>query len=89
MYAATGNQEIKERLDYVLNELEDCQEASWDGYLCGVPGGKNMWEEISHGNIRASRFDLNGKWVPLYIKYMQDSETPISKQEVEKQKKCW
>lgn len=66
MYAATGNQEIKERLDYVLNELEDCQEASGDGYLCGVPGGKNMWEEISHGNIRASRFDLNGKWVPLY-----------------------
>ncbi len=66
MYAATGNQEIKERLDYMLDELEDCQEASGDGYLCGVPGGRNMWEEISHGDIRASRFDLNGKWVPLY-----------------------
>ena len=66
MYAATDNQEIKERLDYMLDELEDCQEASRDGYLCGVPGGRNMWEEISHGDIRASRFDLNGKWVPLY-----------------------
>ncbi len=66
MYAATDNQEIKERLDYMLDELEDCQEASRDGYLCGVPGGRNMWEEISHGDIRASRFDLNEKWVPLY-----------------------
>lgn len=66
MYAATGNAEIKARLDYVLDELQICQEAAGDGYLCGVPGGRAMWEEIARGDIRASRFDLNGKWVPLY-----------------------
>ena len=66
MYAATGNSEIKTRLDYMLDELQTCQEAAGDGYLCGVPGGRAMWEEIARGNIRASRFDLNGKWVPLY-----------------------
>ncbi len=66
MYAATGDTEIKARLDYMLDELQTCQEAAGDGYLCGVPGGRAMWEEIARGNIRASRFDLNGKWVPLY-----------------------
>ena len=66
MYAATGNSEIKTRLDYMLDELQACQEAAGDGYLCGVPGGRAMWEEIARGDIRAGRFDLNGKWVPLY-----------------------
>lgn len=66
MYAATGNSEIKTRLDYMLDELQACQEAAGDGYLCGVPGGRTMWEEIARGDIRAGRFDLNGKWVPLY-----------------------
>ena len=66
MYAATGNQEIKRRLDYVLSELKACQDASGDGYLCGVPGGKSMWKEISEGKIEAGGFDLNKKWVPLY-----------------------
>lgn len=66
MYAATGNLEIKRRLDYVLSELKTCQDASGDGYLCGVPGGKSMWKDISEGKIEAAGFDLNKKWVPLY-----------------------
>lgn len=66
MYAATGNAQIKERLDYMLSELKACQDAAGNGYLCGVPGGKAMWEEIAKGNIRASSFGLNDKWVPLY-----------------------
>lgn len=66
MYAATGNKEIKARLDYMLSELKRCQDATGDGYLCGVPGGRKIWKEIEEGNIRASGFDLNGSWVPLY-----------------------
>ncbi|WP_321335148.1 glycoside hydrolase family 127 protein [uncultured Bacteroides sp.] len=66
MYASTGDVRVKKRLDYMLNELKRCQDASGDGYLCGVPGGKAMWQEISKGDIRASSFELNGKWVPLY-----------------------
>ena len=66
MYAATGNQEIKVRLDYMISELKRCQDAAGDGYLCGVPNGRKMWKEIEEGNIRASGFGLNDRWVPLY-----------------------
>ncbi len=66
MYAATGNKEIKGRLDYMISELKRCQDTSNDGYLCGVPGGRRIWKEIEGGNIKASGFGLNGGWVPLY-----------------------
>lgn len=66
MYAATGNQEIKGRLDYMLGELKRCQDAAADGYLSGVPNGRKIWKEIEEGNIQASGFGLNGGWVPLY-----------------------
>lgn len=66
MYAATGNQEIKHRLDYMLSELKACQTAAGNGYLSGVPGGRAMWNDIAQGNIQADGFSLNKKWVPLY-----------------------
>jgi DUF1680 family protein len=66
MYASTGDQAIKDRLDYMITELKKCQDANGDGYIGGVPGGKAIWQEIAEGNIRAGNFDLNGKWVPLY-----------------------
>ena len=66
MYAATGNEEIGRRLDYMLSELKRCQDAAGDGYLCGVPDGRKMWKEIEQGNVRAATFGLNDRWVPLY-----------------------
>lgn len=66
MWAATGNEEIRQRLDYMLAELKRCQDAAGDGYLAGVPGGRQIWKEIAEGNIRASAFGLNDRWVPLY-----------------------
>ncbi|OYX23658.1 MAG: glycosyl hydrolase, partial [Algoriphagus sp. 32-45-6] len=66
MYAATGNQQIKERLDYVLDWLEKCQLKNGDGYIGGVPGSKAMWADIAKGKIDAGGFSLNGKWVPWY-----------------------
>ena len=66
MYASTGNQEIKGRLDYVISELKRCYDADGNGYISGVPGGKQIWKEISEGNIRAASFGLNDRWVPLY-----------------------
>lgn len=64
MYASTGNKEIKERLDYYISELKRCADS--DGYLSGVPHGRQIWKEISEGNIRAASFGLNDRWVPLY-----------------------
>lgn len=66
MYAATGNQEIEKRMDYVLSELKRCQDACGNGYVSGVPDPKKIWGEIAQGNIRANSFGLNDRWVPLY-----------------------
>ena len=66
MYASTGDAKIKQRLDYMINELESCQNLSGNGYLSGVPDGKKIWKEIADGNIRAATFGLNDRWVPLY-----------------------
>ena len=66
MYASTGDKEILAKLDYMINELERCQNAAGNGYISGVPDGKAIWKEIAAGNIRAGSFGLNDRWVPLY-----------------------
>ena len=55
MYAATGNKEIKARLDYMISELKRCQDAAGDGYLCGVPNGRKNVERNrgrKHSRVR-------------------------------------
>lgn len=66
MYASTGNDEIKRRLDYFISELKRCADADGNGYISGIPEGKQIWKEISEGDIRAESFGLNNRWVPLY-----------------------
>jgi len=66
MYASTGDTKVKQRLDYMIDELERCQSLSGNGYISGVPNGKKIWKEIADGNIRAATFGLNDRWVPLY-----------------------
>lgn len=66
MYASTGNEEAKRRLDYMVAQLVKCQQQNPDGYVGGVPDGRKIWDEIGRGEIRADNFSLNGKWVPLY-----------------------
>ncbi len=66
MYASTGNEQIRERLAYMLDELRRCQASHGNGYIGGVPGSKALWEEIASGKIEPEAFALNTKWVPLY-----------------------
>jgi DUF1680 family protein len=66
MYASTGEEQVKQRLDYMIDQLEQCQQANGDGYIGGIPGGKAMWAAVAAGKIDAGAFSLNGKWVPLY-----------------------
>ncbi|GGA83066.1 glycosyl hydrolase [Flavobacterium palustre] len=66
MYAATGNTELKNRLDYMLSELGRCQEKNTNGYVGGVPNGKVFWDRIHNGDIDGSGFGLNNTWVPIY-----------------------
>jgi len=65
MYAATGNEEVLRRLRYMLDELELCQRRG-KGYIGGVPGSGELWDEIRAGKIDAGAFSLNKRWVPLY-----------------------
>ena len=65
MYANTGDEKVLERLQYMIAELEKAQNAG-NGFLGGTPGSKQLWKEISKGNINAGSFSLNDRWVPLY-----------------------
>lgn len=66
MQASAGSKKADSLLAYSLNELERVQQANDNGYIGGVPGSKEFWNQIANGNIDAASFSLNGKWVPLY-----------------------
>ncbi len=68
-YASIGNVECKERMEYMLVELKECQEANsvnnkeWGiGYVGGIPNSAKLWSTFKTGdfsNYRAS-------WAPFY-----------------------
>ncbi|MEK4459628.1 beta-L-arabinofuranosidase domain-containing protein [Paenibacillus sp. FSL R10-2748] len=66
MFASTGDERLLERVNYVVDELEICQNSHGNGYISGIPRGKEIFEEVKAGDIRSQGFDLNGGWVPLY-----------------------
>ena len=66
-YADSGDELVKERLEYVLSELKTIQDqnskdANFKGYISGVPNGKSMWLKFKNGDAGAQ----NGYWVPWY-----------------------
>ncbi|MCD8179673.1 MAG: glycoside hydrolase family 127 protein [Tannerellaceae bacterium] len=65
-YAATGDEQFKERVDYIVNELDSCQINFINGFIGGMPGGDKVFKEVKKGIIRSKGFDLNGIWVPWY-----------------------
>lgn len=66
MYASTGDAEVLERLNYVVAQLQRCQQANGNGYLGGIPAGSEAWQQVAAGTIKADNFSVNGKWVPWY-----------------------
>lgn len=67
MYASLKDSRFKDRVDYIVDELRLCQDAHGNGYVSGIPGAKEVFqEEIAKGDIRSKGFDLNGLWAPLY-----------------------
>ena len=74
MYAATGDQQFKERADTLVSELAAVQAKHGDGYIGaqadrdGVPG-KTLYGQLAAGDIRSSGFDLNGMWSPWYVQH--------------------
>jgi len=66
MYASTGDGETLRRLNYFVAELKRAQQANGDGYLGGIPGGRQAWRDVAAGKLEADNFSVNGKWVPWY-----------------------
>ena len=66
MSRAAENPEFCQRVAHVVAELAACQEANGDGFLGAMPNGKQVFAEVSRGEIRSAGFDLNGSWVPWY-----------------------
>ena len=71
MYHVTGKEEYKRRVDYIVDELAACQQAGGDGYVAAIPRGREVFAEVSRGDIRSQGFDLNGSWVPWYTLHKQ------------------
>ena len=66
MYAGTGNLEFKRRVDYIIEELEQCQIARKSGYIGAIPNEDTLFARVARGEIKSSGFDLNGGWSPWY-----------------------
>lgn len=52
MFAATGDQRFKQRGDYIVTELRDCQQAGKGGLVCAFPDGEAPFHDI----VDARRF---------------------------------
>ena len=64
--AGNGDRGLGEMLGRMLSVLREAQLAGGTGYLGGVHRGQALWDELARGEITASPFELNGRWVPLY-----------------------
>lgn len=63
---ALSDETCRRRLDYMVDQLVRCQQASGNGYVGGIPRGKELWSQVAAGDIRATGFGLNDRWVPWY-----------------------
>ena len=68
-YAATGNKECKKRMDYMISEIKECQEANamnnkeWGvGYAGGFPNSDKLWSAFKKGDFSV----YNSAWAPFY-----------------------
>lgn len=66
LYACTEDKRLLERVNYIVDELAECQKAWGNGFVGGFPRSREVFAEVKAGNVRTAGFDLNGLWVPWY-----------------------
>ena len=69
MNAATGNEECRRRMEYMLAELQECADANvknhpeWGkGYVGGMPDSENIWSKFKKGDFSV----YSRAWAPFY-----------------------
>ena len=69
MNAATGNEECRKRMEYMIGELQLCADANaknhpeWGkGYVGGMPNSERIWSTFKKGDFRV----YFGSWAPFY-----------------------
>jgi hypothetical protein len=67
--AATGNDECRQRMEYMIGELQLCADANaknhpeWGkGYVGGMPNSERIWSTFKKGDFRV----YFGSWAPFY-----------------------
>ena len=66
MYASTGDDRYKQKVNYLVDELALCQAARKSGYVGAIPREDSIFWKLQHGIIKTSGFDMNGGWSPWY-----------------------
>jgi len=66
LYASTTDRKLLKRVNYIVDQLAECQKAWGNGFVGGFPKSQEAFAQIKAGNIRSAGFDLNGIWVPWY-----------------------
>lgn len=66
MYASTGDKRFREKVDYIVDELQRCQQARKTGYVGAIPNEDSIFGKLARGEIKTGGFDLNGGWSPWY-----------------------
>src|SRR6478736_4096889 len=66
MYASTGDNRFKDRTDYIVDALAECQAARKTGYVGAIPNEDSVFYKVQRGEIKSGGFDLNGGWSPWY-----------------------
>lgn len=66
MYVSTGNKAFKDKVDYLVKQLDLCQQARKTGYVGGIPDEDSIFGKVAEGKIKTGGFDLNGGWSPWY-----------------------
>ena len=61
MYASTGHDEMKQRVDYIVGELKECQDAGKTGLICAFPDKTTQID-----NLVAGRRAIGVPWYTLH-----------------------
>lgn len=64
MYDVTKNYQLKKKVLYALDELENVQSYDPDGYVSGFP--RDCFDRVFSGDFEVDNFGLGGSWVPWY-----------------------